>query len=144
MNNSLLSLFLHRAAVAWICTSSLGCATVQAKQGSSANDQVERKVIERGEIAGTDEELDLILVTFPPGAASPAHYHPVVGLNYILEGVAESQYEGEALKTYVAGQSYQDQANRKHLIYRNKSLDKPLRFLIAFKIKKGIPFKIDL
>jgi hypothetical protein len=34
--------------------------------------------------------------------------------------------------------------NRKHLIFRNKSLDKPLRFLIAFKIKKGIPFKIDL
>jgi hypothetical protein len=43
-----------------------------------------------------------------------------------------------------AGQTYQDPANRKHLIYRNNSLEKPLRFLIALKIKKGVPFKIDL
>ncbi|MFO0546862.1 MAG: cupin domain-containing protein [Polyangiaceae bacterium] len=95
-------------------------------------------------IEGTDEEFDLMLATFGPGAESPPHTHPVVGLNYIVEGAVESQYEGEPLKTYVAGESYQDPPNRKHLVFRNKSQEKPLRFLVAFRIKRGASFKVDL
>lgn len=110
----------------------------------AAEPRVERKIVERTPIDGTDEELDLMLATFPPGAASPAHTHPVVGLNYIVEGIAESQYEGEPLRSYAAGESYQDPPNRKHLVFRNKSQTKPLRFLVAFRIKKGASFKVDL
>ena len=59
----------------------------------------------------------MILIEYKPGAAAPPHVHPVVGLNCILEGTAESQYEGEPLETFHAGDSYQDPANTKHLIF---------------------------
>ncbi len=128
--------FLYMMIISASFTSSFSIAKATA--------EIERKLIESTKIEGTDEELNLMLVTFPPGAKSPPHMHPVVGLNYILEGTAESQYEGDVLKTCVAGQSYQDPANQKHLIFRNKSQKKLLKFLITFKIKKGEPFKVDL
>jgi quercetin dioxygenase-like cupin family protein len=105
---------------------------------------VERKVIETSPIAGTDEELQLMLVTFPPSAASVPHVHPVVGLNYIIEGEVDTQYEGEPVKHFHTGDSYQDEVGKKHLVFKNTSATKPLRFLIAVKIKKGVPFKKDL
>lgn len=136
--------------IVWACASPQRGA-VEPRSGreerpavGAARPGVERKIVERVAIDGTDEEFDLMLATFPPGAASPAHTHPVVGLNYIVEGTAESQYEGEPLKTYAAGESYQDPPNRKHLVFRNKSPAKQLRFLVAFRIKKGASFKVDL
>ncbi|WAK01015.1 cupin domain-containing protein [Methylobacter sp. YRD-M1] len=99
-----------------------------------------RTIIQRTDIEGSDEELRLMLVEYPPGYASPAHIHPVVGLNYILEGTAESQYEGEDLKTLNAGDSYQDPANKKHLVFRNSSNTDRLRFLVAYRIKKDGAF----
>jgi quercetin dioxygenase-like cupin family protein len=98
--------------------------------------EVTRTIIQRTDIEGSDEELRLMLVEYPPGYASPAHIHPVVGLNYILEGTAESQYEGEDLKTLHAGDSYQDPANKKHLLFRNASKTDTLRFLVAYRIEK--------
>ncbi len=138
------------ASWSWFLAAALsGCAAPQRgvaepRAAGGGKPAVERKIVERSPIEGTDEELDLMLATFPPGAASPPHMHPVVGLNYIVEGVAESQYEGEAPKSYAAGETYQDPPNRKHLVFRNKSATQPLRFLVAFRIKKGAPFKVDL
>jgi quercetin dioxygenase-like cupin family protein len=106
--------------------------------------QITRKVVEQSEIPGTADELEIILIEYQPGAAGTAHLHPVVGLNYIIEGTAESQYEGEALKTFHAGDSYQDPANRKHLIFRNASKTEPLKFLVACKIPKGRSFSEPL
>ena len=101
---------------------------------------ITRTVVERSEIPGTADELEIILIEYQPGAAGTAHLHPVVGLNYIIEGTAESQYEGEALKTFHAGDSYQDPANKRHLIFRNASTTEPLKFLVACKIPKGQSF----
>jgi quercetin dioxygenase-like cupin family protein len=111
-----------------------------AERSQSKTPDVSRKIIEKTDIEGSDEELRLMLVEFPPGYASPAHIHPVVGLNYIIEGTAESQYEGEALKALKAGDSYQDPANNKHVVFRNASKTHVLRFIVAYKIKKELPF----
>lgn len=105
---------------------------------------VDRRMIQQSDVAGTDEELVLMLVTFPPGAESPPHLHPVVGLNYVIEGSVDSQYEGKPLEHFKAGDSYKDLAGPKHLIFRNPSTTLALKFLIAYKIKKGVPFKKDI
>ncbi len=102
--------------------------------------EVTRTIIQRTDIEGSDEELRLMLVEFPPEYSSPAHIHPVVGLNYILEGAAESQYEGEELKTLNAGDSYQDPATKRHLVFRNASKTNTLRFMVAYRIKKDGAF----
>jgi quercetin dioxygenase-like cupin family protein len=86
------------------------------------------------------EEFRLVLITYPPGIGLPVHHHPGVAHNYVLEGVAESQYEGEELKRFVAGQSYQDKANVPHTIFRNGDRTSPLKYLIAYTVKKGQSF----
>jgi quercetin dioxygenase-like cupin family protein len=101
---------------------------------------ITRKLIEEHAIAGTNRVLQLIRADFPPGAQSPPHTHPAVGLNYILTGEVDSQYEGEPVNHYKAGDSYQDPAGKKHLLFRNASPTKPLTFLIAVELEKGQPF----
>jgi quercetin dioxygenase-like cupin family protein len=105
---------------------------------------VERKTLLRIPVEETDEELQLISVTFPPGSGSSPHLHPVQGMNYILEGTVESQYEGGPLEHYKAGDTYLDEKDRVHVIFRNTSSTAPLRFLIFCKIRKGVAFKQDL
>ena len=106
--------------------------------------EVSRKVIERIDIAGSDEELRLMLVEFPSAFSNVAHTHPVAGLCYVIEGTAESQYEGEDVKTFHAGDSYQDSATKKHLIFRNASKTDGLKFTCAAKIKKEQQFMLPL
>ena len=97
---------------------------------------LERHVDEQG------NEFDLILDVFPPGIIVPAHHHPTTGLNYILEGAAESQYEGEPLRHLASGDSFQDHADIRHAMFRNPDPDRPLKILISFEVKKGQAFFI--
>ena len=89
---------------------------------------ITRTVIGEHPIEGTTKVLELILAEFPPGAQSPAHTHPAVGINYILSGHADSQYEGEPVKRYTAGDTYQDPAGKKHLLFKNPSNTTVLKF----------------
>ena len=88
----------------------------------------------------SDEEFRLVLTTYPPGVGLPSHHHPSVAHNYVLEGVAESQYEGEELRRFVAGESYQDKAQVTHAVFRNADHTSPLKYLIAYTVRKGQPF----
>jgi len=91
---------------------------------------------------GEGNEFRLVMTTYPPGVGLPSHHHPAVGFNYILEGIAESQYLDEPLLTFKAGDSYQDKANAQHLIFRNADRVNPLKYLIAYTTQKGQPFLI--
>jgi len=84
----------------------------------------------------------LILDTFPAGIDVPVHHHPVVGLNYIISGRAESQYAGEPMRLLNAGDSFVDHANLDHVHFRNPDRRHPLKILIWHVQKKGQPFFI--
>jgi quercetin dioxygenase-like cupin family protein len=99
--------------------------------------KLSRKLIEQADIPGSDEELRLFTVEIAPGYSVPAHRHPVAGLCYMIEGAAETQYEGEAAKVVRAGESFQDEAGTTHSVFRNVSPTDRLKFLCATKIKKG-------
>ena len=88
------------------------------------------------------EDFRLVLTTYPPGVGLPVHHHPSVAHNYILESIAESQYAGEELFHFTSGQSYQDKASVKHLIFRNPDRTAPLKYLIAYTVRKGESFLI--
>jgi quercetin dioxygenase-like cupin family protein len=102
--------------------------------------EVSRKIIERAEIKGSDEELRMMLVEFPPAFSNAIHTHPADGLCYVIEGEAESQYEGDTVKVFRTGDSFQDMANRKHLLFRNVSQTDGLRFICTTKMKKDQPY----
>jgi quercetin dioxygenase-like cupin family protein len=105
----------------------------------SPSQKIDRVEIQRSNVPDTDLEMRVILVTYPPGAAAPVHHHPVVGINYILEGAAETAFDNDAPRTYKAGQSFQDLAMHPHTIFRNASQTEPLKFLIFYTIPKGMP-----
>jgi quercetin dioxygenase-like cupin family protein len=67
---------------------------------------VTRKVLERLPLpGGDDQELAVVEVTYPPGGVAPLHRHPVGGIVYIVEGVAESAYGSDAPRQYRAGET---------------------------------------
>jgi len=101
--------------------------------------QATRVEIQRSDVPGTELETRLYLITFPPGASAPVHHHPVDGLGYILEGAARSAYGSDAPVTLVAGQSFHDLATVPHTVFVNANPDKPLKFLVAYTVKKGAP-----
>jgi quercetin dioxygenase-like cupin family protein len=102
--------------------------------------EISRKTIQSADTVGSNEELRMMMVEFPPEYSNVAHSHPVGGLCYVITGTAESQYEGEDVKVFHAGDSYQDQANKKHLLFRNISKTEPLKFTCTAKIKKDQQF----
>lgn len=86
----------------------------------------------------------MFLITLPPGAAAPVHTHPGIGVGYVLEGVYESQYEGESLQRFTAGDAIYDLAQTPHRVARNGSSTEPLRFIMTFIVKKGEPTILPL
>jgi quercetin dioxygenase-like cupin family protein len=118
----------------------MAIAIVMLAPARAATPTITRKLIEEHEIAGTTRVLQLYLVEIPVGSQSAPHVHTAVALNYIISGVVESRFEGEAAKTYKAGDSYQDPANKKHLEFKNVSRTEPLTFVLAVEVEKGQPF----
>ena len=112
---------------------------------SSPVSTASRVELARREIPGAgDQEAVLFLISLPPGAAAPVHAHPGIGVGYVLEGIYESQYEGEELMRFTAGDAIYDLANTPHLIARNGSTTLPLRFLMTFVVPKGGPTILPL
>ena len=76
-------------------------------------------------------------VTYPPGAAAPPHRHPIGGIVYIIEGIAESAYGNDKPHQYRAGETLQDRADVPHTFFRNVDPERPLRFLTIYLIEPG-------
>ncbi|WP_225162884.1 hypothetical protein [Bradyrhizobium sp. BRP56] len=70
----------------------------QAKAQQAAG--VTRKTLERLALPGDDRELVVAEVTYPPGGVAPLHRHPVGGVVFIVEGMAESAYGDPAPRQY--------------------------------------------
>ena len=111
-------------------------ADLSTAESVSAAAGVSRTIMERIDIPGSNDELRLTLVEFPPGQSAPAHYHPVPGVCYVLEGAAETQYEGGPVERVTAGESFHDEAGKTHAVFRNVSSTDVLKFICAAKIGK--------
>ena len=99
-----------------------------------------RTELMRRQIPGDGEwEAVMFLLELPPGGAAPPHKHPGIGVGYVLEGAYESQYDGEELKKFSAGDAIYDLCQTPHLVARNGSSTKPLRFIMTFIVRKGEP-----
>ena len=95
-----------------------GQDTQQASTQQAGFAGVTRKVLERLALPGDHRELVVVEVTYPPGGVAPLHRHPVGGVIFIVEGVAESAYGSEAPRQYRAGETLQDRADIPHTQFR--------------------------
>jgi quercetin dioxygenase-like cupin family protein len=105
--------------------------------GQAGFQGITRKVLERLSLPGDDRELAVVEVTYPPGGIAPLHRHPVGGIVYIVEGVAESAYGSDAPRRYRAGETLQDRADVAHTHFRNCGPERPLRFLTIYVLEPG-------
>jgi quercetin dioxygenase-like cupin family protein len=100
---------------------------------------VTRVLLQTSSIAELPEwETRLFLITYPPGADGSKHSHPVAGLGFILEGTIVSAFDDDPEETFVAGQSFLDRAGF-HRVSRNGSQTQPMKFIIAYTVKRGEP-----
>jgi quercetin dioxygenase-like cupin family protein len=130
------------AVTATIAVIGFIAAGAHAETGPDPAAGITRTMLERYAIPGSDQEMRMDLIVFPPGAVSPPHHHPVAGLNYILEGTAESAYGDEQPRLYHAGESLQDRATVPHTLFRNADQHAALRFLIFYTVKVGQPYLV--
>lgn len=111
------------------------------QQGGFAG--VTRRILERLALPADDRELVVAEVTYPPGGVAPLHRHPVGGVIFIVEGVAESAYGSDAPRQYRAGETLQDRADLPHTHFRNCDPDRPLRFLTIYALEPGRSYTME-
>ena len=80
--------------------------------------------------------LGALLVNYPPGGATQAHYHPrssfVIG--YVLSGSIRSQVNGSKTRVFRAGESWTEQPGAYHPISENASATEPASLLAVFVV----------
>jgi quercetin dioxygenase-like cupin family protein len=83
--------------------------------------------------------LIAVEVSFPPGAASPAHTHPKSAFiyAYVLSGEIVSAVDDEPPHVYRTGDSWYEDPGARHTVTRNASKDKPAKLLAVFVADQG-------
>jgi quercetin dioxygenase-like cupin family protein len=76
------------------------------------------------------------VVTYPPGAKSPAHHHAPSAFiyAYVLSGAIRSQVNDEPAKVYQVGEGFYEVPGAHHRISENASKTKPASLLAVFVV----------
>jgi len=77
-----------------------------------------------------------VVVTYPPGAKSPAHHHARSAFIYahVLSGAIRSQVGDEPAKVYQAGEAFYELPGSHHGISENASDKEPASLLAVFVV----------
>lgn len=101
------------------------------------SDEVTRELLQTSAVEGMPGwETRLYRITYPPGADASHHAHPVPGIGLVLEGTMVSAFDDDPEEIFTAGQSFQDRASH-HRVSRNGSRTEPLRFVIAYTVRRA-------
>jgi quercetin dioxygenase-like cupin family protein len=77
-----------------------------------------------------------VVVTYPPGAKSPAHHHARSAFiyAYVLSGAIRSQVDNEPAKVYKVGESFYELPGSHHRTSENASDSDPASLLAIFVV----------
>ena len=77
-----------------------------------------------------------VVVTYPPGAKSPAHHHARSAFiyAYVLSGAIRSQVDNQPAKVYKVGESFYELPGSHHRISENASDSDPASLLAIFVV----------
>jgi quercetin dioxygenase-like cupin family protein len=80
-----------------------------------------------------------VVVTYPPGAKSPAHHHARSAFiyAYVLSGAIRSQVGDEPAKVYQAGEGFYELPGSHHRISENASDREPASLLAVFVVESN-------
>lgn len=85
------------------------------------------------------KSLVAVEVTYPPGAASPAHTHAKSAFiyAYVISGSIESQVNDGETRIYQAGESWSEEPGATHSVSRNASETEAAKLLAVFVLDTG-------
>jgi quercetin dioxygenase-like cupin family protein len=77
-----------------------------------------------------------VVVTYPPGARSPAHHHARSAFiyAYVLSGTIRSQVDDAPPRTYQVGEGFYEMPGSHHRISENASDHEPASLLAVFVV----------
>ena len=77
-----------------------------------------------------------VVVTYPPGAKSPAHHHARSAFiyAYVLSGAIRSQVDNQPAKVYKVGESFYELPGSHHRISENANDSDPASLLAIFVV----------
>jgi quercetin dioxygenase-like cupin family protein len=80
-----------------------------------------------------------VLVTYPPGAKSPAHHHAPSAFiyAYVMSGAIRSQVGDEPARVYQAGEGFYESPGSHHRVSENASNTEPASLLAVFVVDSG-------
>lgn len=90
------------------------------------------------------KEVLMITVEKPPGGSDPIHRHNAHGFIYVLEGSIVMQVEGGKEVTLTPGQTFYESPSDVHVVGRNASSTKPVKFLVVLVKDKGAPVLVPV
>lgn len=93
---------------------------------------------------GKNLTADIVEVDYGPGASSPPHSHPCPVIGYVLEGSVRTQVKGQPEAVYMAGQSFYEAPNGKHLVSANASSTKPAKLIAIFVCDHDAPLSAPI
>ena len=85
------------------------------------------------------KEIEVITVSYAPGAIDAIHRHDAHVVVYVLEGEVEMQVRGGALQRLGPGQVFYESPQDVHTVSRNASKTKPAKFVVFFIKNEGTP-----
>jgi quercetin dioxygenase-like cupin family protein len=89
-------------------------------------------------------EVMMITVEKGPGGADPIHRHNAQGFIYVLEGSIVMQVDGGKEVTLTSGQTFYESPSDVHVVGRNASDTKPVKFLVFLVKEKGAPVLVPV
>jgi len=90
------------------------------------------------------KEVLMITVEKPPGGSDPIHRHNAHAFVYVLEGSIVMQVEGGKEVTLTPGQTFYESPSDVHVVGRNASSTKPVKFLVVLVKDKGAPVLVPV
>jgi quercetin dioxygenase-like cupin family protein len=85
------------------------------------------------------KEIEVITVTYAPGAVDTIHRHDAHAVVYVLDGEVEMQVRGGTLRRLGPGEVFYESPDDVHTVSRNASKTKPAKFVVFFVKNKGAP-----
>jgi quercetin dioxygenase-like cupin family protein len=90
------------------------------------------------------KDVQMITVTYPPGAVDPVHRHNADAFVYVLEGTIIMQVKGGKEMTLKPGQTFYEGPNDIHTVGRNASRTEPAKFVVVLVKDKGAPILVPV
>jgi len=87
--------------------------------------------------AGNFRNVQAAVIELPAAAVAPRHRHDVAVLAYVLEGNVENQFDGGAILTHKAGESWWEAPGTVHDVARNASRTERARLLVVYIGEEG-------